>query len=142
MIFEQRVTIITIGVRDLKESVDFYENILEWKKMDWNSNDVAFFKLNGIILSLFPADELAKDATVKNDGEGFKRFSLAYNTRSEKEVDNIIQELERRNVKIVKQPEKVFWGGYSGYFADPDENLWEVAYNPFLSLDEEGNFKE
>lgn len=138
---EQRLNIITLGVRDLNVSIEFYENVLGWQKMDWESENIAFFKLNGIILSLFPAHDLAKDATVNNDGEGFKRFTLAYNARSEKEVDDIMQTLQSKNVNIVKQPERVFWGGYSGYFADPDENLWEVAFNPFLNLDEEGNVK-
>ena len=138
---EQRLNIITLGVGDLKESIEFYENVLGWKKMDWESDNIAFFKLNGIILSLFPSDDLAKDATVKNDGKGFKRFTLAYNTRSEQEVDEIILTFEQKGVKIIKQPEKIFWGGYSGYFADPDDNLWEVAFNPFLSLDDEGNVK-
>lgn len=138
---DQRLSIITIGVKNLKESINFYENILEWQKMNWESDNIAFFKLNGIILSLFPAEDLAKDANVKNDGKGFKRFSLAYNARSEKEVDEIMHNLKRKKVNIVKQPEKVFWGGYSGYFSDPDGNLWEVAYNPFIDLDKEGNIR-
>ncbi|NBC25621.1 MAG: VOC family protein [Bacteroidetes bacterium] len=138
---EQRLNIITLGVRDLNESIQFYENLLGWQRMDWESDNIAFFKLNGLILSLFPADDLAKDAGVASDGHGFKKFTLAYNARSEKEVDDIMQTLERKNVTIVKQPENVFWGGYSGYFADPDDNLWEVAYNPFLQLDDQGSVK-
>ncbi|MDR9417113.1 MAG: VOC family protein [Gracilimonas sp.] len=136
---EQRLNMITLGVSDLKRSTKFYEHTLGWEKMEWDSDNIAFFKLNGIILSLFPADELAKDASVENNGAGFKRFTLAYNTRSKQEVDDIMQILEQKNVNIVKQPESVFWGGYSGYFADPDDNLWEVAYNPFLTIDEQGN---
>jgi catechol 2,3-dioxygenase-like lactoylglutathione lyase family enzyme len=136
---EQRLNMITLGVSDLKRSTNFYEHTLGWEKMEWDSDNIAFFKLNGIILSLFPADELAKDASVDNNGAGFKRFTLAYNTRSKQEVDDIMQILEQKNVNIVKQPESVFWGGYSGYFADPDDNLWEVAYNPFLTIDEQGN---
>jgi catechol 2,3-dioxygenase-like lactoylglutathione lyase family enzyme len=135
---EQRMTIITLGVKDLSESVNFYEDKLGWERMDWESDNIVFFKLNGIILSLFPEDELADDASVSKKGNGFKKFSLAYNTKSEKEVDQIMGELKSKGVKILKKPEKVFWGGYSGYFADPDDNLWEVAYNPFLELDENG----
>jgi len=138
---EQRLSMITIGVTNLHESIQFYEILLGWQRMDWEGDNIAFFKLNGLILSLFPTDDLAKDAGVTSDGHGFKKFTLAYNARSEKEVDDIMQTLERKNVTIVKQPENVFWGGYSGYFADPDENLWEVAYNPFLQLDDKGSVK-
>jgi uncharacterized glyoxalase superfamily protein PhnB len=135
---EQRMTIITLGVKDLSKSINFYEDKLGWERMEWESDNIAFYKLNGIILSLFPEDDLADDANVHKEGNGFKKFSMAYNTTSEKEVDQIFEDLENKGVKIVKKPEKVFWGGYSGYFADPDDNLWEVAYNPFLELDENG----
>lgn len=138
---QQRLSIITLGVKDLNESIRFYKSVLGWEKMDWESDNIAFFKLNGIILSLFPSQDLAKAAIVNNDGKGFKQLSLAYDARSEKDVDDIMQTLERKNVNIVKKPEKVFRGGYSGYFADPEENLWEVAFNPFLHLDEKGNVK-
>ena len=77
-------------------------------------------------------NKLAEDATVDQNGAGFKGFTLAYNTGSEEEVDNIISDLQRQGVKIVKPPQKVFWGGYSSYITDPDGNLWEIAYNPYL----------
>ena len=91
------------------------------------------------MLSLFPRKELAKDATVPSEGNGFRSFSLAHNLRSEQEVDALFVELTSKGVAILKQPQKVFWGGYSGYVADPDGNLWEIAYNPFLPLDNNGN---
>ena len=136
---EQRLTIITLGVEDLQRSMEFYEKTLGWKRVQEENDQIAFFQLNGIMLALFPANQLARDASVDPQGSGFKKFSLAYNTRSEKEVDDLFKELETKGVKIAKRPEKAFWGGYSGYFADPDDNLWEVAYNPSLKLDEKGN---
>lgn len=136
---EQRLTIVGLGVNDLEVSSTFYEEKFGWKKMGSSNENITFFQLNGILLSLYPREKLAEDATVNPNGEGFKGFSLAYNTRSEAEVDELITTLKGKGVKIVKQPEKVFWGGYSSYIADPDDNLWEIAFNPFLPLDENGN---
>lgn len=136
---QPRVTIIGLGVNDLKISNAFYEEKFGWKKMKSSNESISFFQLNGLLLSLYPKDKLAEDATVDPTGSGFKAFSLAYNTRTKEEVDEIITDLASKGVKVVKQPEHVFWGGYSGYIADPDENLWEIAYNPFLELDEAGN---
>jgi catechol 2,3-dioxygenase-like lactoylglutathione lyase family enzyme len=136
---EQRVTIIGLGVASLKVSNSFYKEKFGWKLMDSSNEYISFFQLNGIVLSLYPREKLAEDATVSAEGNGFKGFSLAYNTRSMEEVDALFEKLKSKGVKIVKQPEEVFWGGYSGYIADPDDNLWEIAYNPFLPLDEKGN---
>ncbi len=136
---EQRLTIVGLGVNDLTRSNQFYEDILGWKKLPSSNENISFFQLNGILLSLYPREKLAEDAQVSHEGNGFKAFSLAYNTRTKKEVDTIIKDLKSKGVKIIKQPETVFWGGYSGYIADPDDNLWEIAYNPYLTLDEKGN---
>jgi uncharacterized protein len=97
--------------------------------------------LNGILLSLYRRDELEKDANSEAAGEGFSGFTLSYNTRSEKEVDELVEALRSRGVKIVKEPQKVFWGGYSSYVADPDGFLWEIAFNPYMELDDNGNVK-
>lgn len=136
---EQRLTIVGLGVKDLQVSSQFYEEKFGWKKMKSSNDGITFFQLNGILLSLYPNDKLAEDATVSPEGQGFKGFTLAFNTRSKEEVDTLIAELESKGVKIVKRPESVFWGGYSSYIADPDENLWEIAFNPYLLLDEAGN---
>eukprot|EP01138_Halocafeteria_seosinensis_P014036 gb/GECG01014333.1/.p1 GENE.gb/GECG01014333.1/~~gb/GECG01014333.1/.p1 ORF type:complete len:143 (+),score=25.68 gb/GECG01014333.1/:1-429(+) len=139
---EQRLNIVTLGVQDLKESTDFYEQKFGWKRLQMGGDGIAFFKLNGLMLALYPNDKLAEDATVQNgekEAPRFKGFTIAYNARSEKEVDDIVTDLERKGVKIVKRPVKVFWGGYSAYISDPDGHLWEIAYNPFLELDAEGN---
>jgi len=139
---EQRLTIITLGVSDLNKSTDFYESKFGWEKSELSNEYISFFTLNGIQLALYERNELAEDATVDSDGNGFKGFTLAYNTKSEKEVDQLIEKLRKKSVEIIKEPQKVNWGGYSGYVSDIDGNLWEIAFNPFLRLDEKGNVKE
>lgn len=136
---EQRLTIVGLGVNELSVSTSFYEEKFGWKKMESSNDNITFFQLNGILLSLYPRDKLAEDATVNPEGQGFRAFSLAYNTRTRDEVDELIHRLRSEGVEIVKEPQEVFWGGYSSYIADPDGNLWEIAFNPFLPLDEVGN---
>ncbi len=135
---DQRLTIVGLGVNDLSASNDFYENKFGWSKMESSNENITFFKLNGILLSLYSREKLAEDAGVPHQGTGFKSFSLAFNTRTKEAVDELIEELRAKGVKIVKEPQDVFWGGYSSYIADPDDNLWEIAYNPFLPLDDRG----
>ncbi|WP_207432779.1 VOC family protein [Sabulibacter ruber] len=136
---EPRITLITLGVANVAAATQFYESVFGWKRTADSQEGISFFQLNGLQLALFPTEDLAQDARVPADGTGFKGFSLAHNLRSEQEVDALFLELQSRGVIILKQPEKVFWGGYSGYFSDLDGHLWEVAYNPFLPLDEKGN---
>jgi uncharacterized protein len=129
---DQRLTIITLGVKDLKISMQFYEEVFGWKRSPQSTGDIVFYELNGMSLALYPLHELAADAAVDAAGSGFKGFTLSYNTRSEKEVDELIGTMREKGVRIVKEPQKVFWGGYSSYVADPDRNLWEIAFNPYL----------
>ena len=129
---EQRVTFITLGVKDLKTSIDFYESKFGWKRSEMSNDDMILYQLNGIHIALYSREELAKDATVDSEGNGFKGFTISYNVWSEKEVDELIKALKDKGVKIIKEPQKVFWGGYSSYVADPDGNLWEIAHNPYL----------
>ena len=136
----QHLHIVTLGVRDLETSRKFYAETLGWK-ISRPQEGVVFFQAGGVVLALFPREELAKDAQISLEGSGFAGFSLAYNAQSEAEVDEIINDLKSKGVKILKEPQKVFWGGYSSYFADPDGYPWEVAYNPFFSFDENGNLK-
>jgi uncharacterized protein len=136
---EQRLNIITLGVNDLSSMTAFYQNVFGWEKSEMKNENISFFKLNGILLGLFERKALAEDATIDYHGEGFKGFTLAYNARDEKEVDDIINDLGAKGAKIIKAPHHVFWGGYSGYVADLEENLWEVAYNPYLPLAENGS---
>lgn len=132
---EQRITFITLGVQDLKTSIDFYENKFAWKRSKMSNDDLILFELNGVLLGLYSRDELAKDATVDAHGDGFKGFTLSHNVWSEKEVDDLIIDLSAKGVKVIKKPQKVSWGGYSSYISDPDGYLWEIAYNPFLKKD-------
>jgi hypothetical protein len=134
-VMEQRMTFIILGVKDLNQSIDFYENKFCWKRSELSNESIIFYGLNGIHLALFDREELAKDATVDPSGSGFRSFTMAYNARSEKEVDDLIEHLRKQGVQVIKEPQKVFWGGYSSYIADPDGNLWEIAFNPYLKID-------
>jgi uncharacterized protein len=124
-----RISMITLGVHDLAKSVKFYEHGLGFPRLE-SPPEVAFFTLNGTWLGLYGRDALAEDANVSSAGEGFESFTLAHNVQSEAEVDEVMGQAIEAGATLVKQPQKVFWGGYSGYFKDPDGHLWEVAYNP------------
>jgi catechol 2,3-dioxygenase-like lactoylglutathione lyase family enzyme len=137
----QHLHLITLGVRDLEASRKFYTEILGWKPSSAGNEGVTFIQAGGVVLSLYPRENLAEDAMIPAERSGFSGFTLAYNARSESEVDDIINDLKSKGVKIVKTPQKVFWGGYSSYFADPDDYRWEVAYNPFFPFDQDGNLK-
>ena len=135
----QNLHLITLGVRDFEKSKIFYTQTLGWKPSSASQDDVAFFQTGGIVFAIYPREKLAEDAVVSPEGYGFSGITLAHNARSESEVDKIITDLKAKGVKILKEPQKVFWGGYSSYFADPDDYRWEVAYNPFFAFDENGN---
>ncbi len=125
-----RISMITLGVRDLPKSIAFYE-ALGFPRLE-SPPTVAFFQLNGSWLGLFGWDELAEDAQVSQHGEGFRGVALAHNVSSEAEVDALMAEVIAAGGVQTKAPQKVFWGGYSGYFKDPEGHLWELAYNPFM----------
>jgi len=137
----QHLHLITLGVRDFEKSRKFYTEILGWKPSSASNDDVAFFQAGGVALANYPREKLAEDAMVSPEGSGFSGITLAYNAQSEAEVDEIIRDLKSKEVRIIKEPQKVFWGGYSSYFADLDDYRWEVAYNPFFPFDESGNLK-
>ncbi|MGB8818520.1 MAG: VOC family protein [Rhizobiaceae bacterium] len=140
MIFKPNLSLITLGVHDLARAKRFYE-ALGWKASDQPSGGVAFFELNGVILSLFPRADLAKDAKVPDTEPGFSGISLAYNVASDAEADEALAHAVACGATLVKPAEKVFWGGYSGYFRDPEGHLWEVAHNPFGKFDANGQFR-
>ncbi len=137
---EQRISVITLGVADLDRSRRFYEEGLGWRRSN-QSDEIVFFEANGLIVALFPLDQLAADAQVPSVGEGFRGVTVAYCTRTQAEVAALLSQAEKAGARIVKPAQDVFWGGYSGYFADPDGHLWEIAWNPDWTLDGDGNIK-
>ncbi len=138
---KQHLHLITLGVKDFKKSYEFYAETLGWKASSASQDDVAFFQAGGVVFAIYPREKLAEDALISPKGSGFSGVTLAYNAQSETEVEEIIKDLKSKGVKIIKEPQKAFWGGYSSYFADPDDFRWEVAYNPFFAFDENGNLK-
>ncbi len=135
----QKLNLITLGVSDLEESIKFFEKGLKWKKSSSSTDNLALFPLGGMVLALYPRKLLAEDAMVEDNPTGFSGITISYNAKSEREVDEVMEEVENLGVEIVKPPQKVFWGGYSGYFKDPDGHLFEVAFNPLWKFDENDN---
>jgi catechol 2,3-dioxygenase-like lactoylglutathione lyase family enzyme len=131
---DPHITLITLGVDDLDRSIAFYRDGLGLPMLD-GPEAIAFFRTQGTMLSLYAREKLAEDATVEPEGAGFRGFTLAHNVASPEDVDRTLAEAVEAGAKLLKPGQKVFWGGYSGYFADPDEFLWEVAWNPHLSAD-------
>lgn len=124
-----RMNLITLGVNNLAASTAFYEKGLGLPRMPFEGG-VTFFQLNGTWLALYPWKELAADAGLPSEGTGFRGITLAHNVSSKEEVDAVMNQAVQAGAALVKKPQEVFWGGYSGYFADPDGHLWEVAWNP------------
>jgi uncharacterized protein len=136
----QKLNLITLGVNNLKKSLEFYEKGLGWKKSTASQENLALFPLGGMVLALYPRKLLAEDATLNETiNTGFSGITLSYNAKSEKEVDEVMEEVKTLGAIIVKPPQKVFWGGYSGYFQDPDDHIIEVAFNPLWKLDKDDN---
>ena len=134
---DQRFTLLTLGVRDLDKSIRFFER-LGWRRSVRQTKGVAFFQCGCCALALYPRSELAEDAGISQDGNGFGGFAVAYNTRSKEEVDVVLSEARAAGGEIVRPAQDASWGGYSGYFRDVDRHLWEVAWNPSFPLDESG----
>ncbi|NTV45671.1 MAG: VOC family protein [Chlorobiales bacterium] len=128
-----QISIVTLGVSDLARSTAFYRDGLGLPTHG-DFPGITFFKLNGTWLALFPREELASDAQVSSQGSGFTGITLAHNVSSKAEADALLKEAEKAGAKIIKPAKDTDWGGYSGYFADPDGYLWEVAWNPHFDL--------
>ncbi len=137
----QKLNLITLGVDNFEKSLNFYEKGLGWKRSAASTEDLALFPLGGIVLGLYPRKLLADDATISSNGTGFSGITISYNAKSEMEVDEVLKQVEKLGATIIKPAQKVFWGGYSGYFKDLDGHLIEVAHNPFWELDENDNIK-
>ncbi len=130
---EQRLSVVTLGVADLERSRRFYEQGLGWRRAN-ASDEVVFYQAGGMVLALYRRNALAEDAHLPAEGSGFGGITLAYNARDRREVETALAEAAAAGATILKPAQDVFWGGYSGYFADPEGNLWEVAFNPFTDL--------
>lgn len=138
---DQRLSIITLGVSDLDRAKAFYLDGLGWTAVDQAAEGICFIQMPGVVFSLYPLDKLAEDIGTETLTEiSTGGVTLAHNTRSEAETDEVLATAVAAGARLVKPAEKVFWGGYSGYFADPDNHLWEVAYNPFATIADDGSF--
>jgi uncharacterized glyoxalase superfamily protein PhnB len=137
---EPRISLVTLGVADIGRSRRFYE-ALGWKASSASVESTVFFQLGGMALALFGRDALAEDACLPAEGSGFGGITLAQNVRSEEAVDQLLAEAERAGARILKPAQRVFWGGYCGYFADPDGHPWEVAWNPGFALESDGSLR-
>lgn len=131
------ISLITLGVKDLPRARSFYE-ALGFIASSASQETVCFLQLNNIVLGLYPRHLLAEDAQVSPEGKGFEGIVLAQNVPDKKDVAVVLAEAEAAGGSIVKPAQDVFWGGHSGYFADPDGHLWEIAWNPFFELKEDG----
>ncbi len=134
---EPRLSIITLGVADVATARRFYE-ALGFKASTASQPTIAFFTAGGVVLALYGRAALAEDAQVADSTSSFSGVTLAHNCRSETEVDTVLADAVAQGAALKKAAHKAFWGGYSGYFADPDGHLWEVAYNPHLPFDDAG----
>jgi catechol 2,3-dioxygenase-like lactoylglutathione lyase family enzyme len=134
---EQRVSVITLGVRDLGRAVAFYR-ALGWEPVPDDNDDVFFFQAGGLVFALWGRDQLAEDSAV-TDGGGWGGVTLAHNVRSPADVDEVIEQARAAGGRIGREPGTTFWGGYSGVFIDPDGHPWEVAHNPGWVLSADGS---
>ncbi len=133
-----RLTLVTLGVDDLARAAGFYDTLGMPRRMK-DAEGVAFFEAGGVVISLFPREELAKDAQVENSRPGFSGIALAYNVASEPEVDAVLDAAKAAGGTILKSAQRVFWGGWCGHFADLDGHIWEVAHNPQATFDAHGH---
>ncbi|PAU81790.1 glyoxalase [Halovibrio salipaludis] len=130
-----KISLITLGVDDLDRAIRFYNEGLGLPRYEFESEGVAFFSLEGTWLALYPREELARDIGLTSTGEpGFASVTLAHNAPSREDVDVVLAQAVAAGATLIKPAEEVFWGGYSGYFQDPEGHYWEVAFNPFVDL--------
>ena len=134
---EQRLSLVTLGVSDLRRAREFYE-ALGWKTGAAPEDDVVFFQTGGMVLALWGREQLAEDSGVVDPG-GWGGVTLAHNVRSPEEVDAVIEEARAAGAEIPREPAATFWGGYSGVFVDPDGHPWEVGHNPHWTIEDDGS---
>ncbi|WP_042454859.1 VOC family protein [Neobacillus dielmonensis] len=138
MVF-QRVSLLTIGAYNLPVLRSFYQS-LGWEETESSSDSYAVFKTAGVILTLFPVAELAKDASIEfpSSPDAYRPVTFAINVDAPEQVDSTIEQVRISGAKLLREPSDAFWGGRTAYFADPENNLWEVAWNPSAIFDERG----
>ena len=134
----QRLSMVTLGVRDIDRARRFYEQGLGWHR-DAGQDDIAMYQSGGMVFALYEWPKLAEDAGVSAEGSGFRGVTLAYNARSKDEVNAVLEEARAAGAEVRIEARDTFWGGYDAYFADPDGHLWEVAWNPFWSISDSGD---
>jgi catechol 2,3-dioxygenase-like lactoylglutathione lyase family enzyme len=134
---DQRLSLVTLGVRDIARARRFYEEGLGWHR-DAGQDDVAFYQAGGMVVALFEWAKLAEDAGVSAEGTGFRGVALAYNCHSKEEVNSVLDEARAAGATMLVEARDTFWGGYDGYFADPDGHVWEAAWNPYWTMSEDG----
>ncbi len=136
---DQRLSIITLGVRDIQKSRAFYDS-LGWKvATEFQAENIAFYNLNGFVFALYPLEKFSEE-TGDNTPPSGSKFTLAYNVSDKQSVDTTLAEIKALGVTVQPAIER-FWGGYSGYFQDPDGHYWEVAFNPFTLPAADGSYK-
>jgi len=136
-----RLNIVTLGVKNLQKSKEFYKNALGWDPAKGSDENIVFFHQGGIVLSLYPIEKLAEDAAVPAERKGFSGITLAINQNSKQAVEETFKQAVENGAKPLIEPRDTFWGGYDAYFADPDGNPWEIAWAPFWEYDEQGSLK-
>ena len=137
---QPRITVITLGVADLDRSLRFYRDGLGFRPARASNEHITFFQAGGVVLALYPRELLAEDARLPDRGppQGFSGFTLAHNVEQREQVDAVLEEIRAIGGTILKPAEDAFWGGRSGYFADPDGYPWEVAWNPHFPMNDRG----
>ena len=136
---DPRISLVTLGVRDLERAIRFYRDGLQWPVSSAGGGEVAFFRTSGAILALYPRHLLAADVHLSDRGTGFGGITLAHNVASKEAVDAVLSQASAAGARILKAAEQALWGGYSGYFADLDGYPWEVAWNPHFPLAPDGS---
>lgn len=134
---DTRITAITLGVKNIKKSREFYES-LGFHASSMSNDHFVAFSTSGIVFCLYPTELLAEDAMTEPGFSGFRGITLAHNVATKNEVQHILEEAVNAGAKLIKPAQDVFWGGHSGYFADPDGYLWEIAWNPHWPLSKDG----
>jgi len=136
-----RLNIVTVGVKDLRESREFYKKALDWEPGSGSDENIVFYNQLGIIFALYPLEKLAEDAALPPERSGFSGVTLAINMEAKDAVDELFTQVIANGGTALIKPRETFWGGYDAYFADPNGQAWEIAWAPFWQYDEQGSLK-